>query len=166
MAQHAVRRPAGIFDLGMPGLTGYELARYVRLEPWGREAVLIALSGFADDADRAKADHAGFTHYRAKPAEFADLSQLLPPAPRVNPGHAPGAKLAQACSEVTEIAAGNGCRCFFRDWICGLLIGRSDRPPEQHLRIVKTGICESVCGIVEIDALPHVRFAAFRGNDI
>jgi len=81
---------AGIFDLGMPGLTGYELARYVRLEPWGREAVLIALSGFADDADRAKADHAGFTHYRAKPAEFADLSQLLPPAPRVNPGHAPG----------------------------------------------------------------------------
>jgi len=81
---------AGIFDLGMPGLTGYELARYVRLEPWGREAVLIALSGFADDADRAKADHAGFTHYRAKPAEFADLSQLLPPPSRGSPRHAPG----------------------------------------------------------------------------
>jgi CheY-like chemotaxis protein len=81
---------AGIFDLGMPGLTGYELARYVRLEPWGREAVLVALSGFADDADRAKADHAGFTYYRAKPAEFNDLSLLLPPPSRGNPSHAPG----------------------------------------------------------------------------
>jgi CheY-like chemotaxis protein len=91
---------AGIFDLGMPGLTGYELARYVRLEPWGREAVLIALSGFADHADRAKADHAGFTHYLAKPAEFSDLSQLLPRPSRGNPRHAPGVLVRQSFDAV------------------------------------------------------------------
>ena len=71
------RPHAGIFDIGMPGLTGYELAAYIRQEPWGRAILLIALSGWGEEVDRLFAYGAGFTHHVTKPAEFEHVAALL-----------------------------------------------------------------------------------------
>ena len=71
------RPHAGIFDIGMPGMTGFELARYIRAEPWGRRAVLIALSGWCADEHRSAAYAVGFDHHVTKPADIDQISELL-----------------------------------------------------------------------------------------
>ena len=58
-------------------MTGYEVARALRADPATAGAVLIAVSGYAQDEDRRKAAEAGFDALRAKPADAADLARLL-----------------------------------------------------------------------------------------
>ena len=53
-------------DIGMPGMSGYEVARRMRLEAWGRHAVLIALTGWGQDEDKQAARAAGFDHHLTK----------------------------------------------------------------------------------------------------
>jgi len=67
----------GLFDIGMPGLTGYELASYIREQPWGRRALLIAVSGWNGPAERLRAARAGFSHFIAKPADPEALLEFL-----------------------------------------------------------------------------------------
>jgi CheY-like chemotaxis protein len=67
----------GIFDIGMPGLTGYELASYIREQPWARHVVLIAVSGWKGSDDREKAWKAGFSHHIGKPADPDVLLDFL-----------------------------------------------------------------------------------------
>jgi CheY-like chemotaxis protein len=66
-----------ILDIGMPGLNGYQVARRIRQEAWGRRAVLIAATGWgqADDVDRART--AGFDHHLTKPIDPDALDRLL-----------------------------------------------------------------------------------------
>jgi CheY-like chemotaxis protein len=70
----------GIFDIGMPGMDGFELARKVR-QAKGDALVLIALTGYCTEKDRIKALGAGFDHHMGKPADFDLLYQLLRRAP-------------------------------------------------------------------------------------
>ena len=66
-----------ISDLGLPGMDGYELARELR-QRLGRTAVLlIALSGYGRDEDRARALDAGFDHHLVKPPDIDHLLRLL-----------------------------------------------------------------------------------------
>ena len=66
-----------ILDIGMPGLTGYEVAERIReLQP-SREATLIAVTGWGQEADKARAAAAGFDHHFTKPVEPAALSALI-----------------------------------------------------------------------------------------
>ena len=66
-----------ILDIGMPGMNGYELARQLRANPATQRAVLIALTGYGQDSDRAMGKAAGFDHYFVKPVDQHQLVQLL-----------------------------------------------------------------------------------------
>ncbi|MBV8575173.1 MAG: PAS domain S-box protein, partial [Acetobacteraceae bacterium] len=68
---------AFILDIGMPDLTGYELARRLRQEAWGRHALLIALTGWGQDEDRERSRAAGFDHHLTKPVDAGQVEELL-----------------------------------------------------------------------------------------
>jgi CheY-like chemotaxis protein len=64
-------------DIGLPGLSGYEVLAQMRVLPGGEKAAIIAVSGYARDVDRARALSAGFTDHLAKPVEMRRLADLL-----------------------------------------------------------------------------------------
>ena len=66
-----------LLDIGMPGLSGLELAAALRGENWAQGLRLIAVSGWGDDASRARALAAGFDEHVTKPAEPDRLRSLL-----------------------------------------------------------------------------------------
>jgi CheY-like chemotaxis protein len=71
-------RPDGVVcDLGLPGMTGYEVARALRADPATAGAILVAVSGYAQEEDRRKAREAGFDTMLAKPADSNELARLL-----------------------------------------------------------------------------------------
>lgn len=67
----------GIFDIGMPGMDGYELARRVRRESWGKGMQLIALTGWGAEEDKALAARAGFNRHLTKPVDLRALQEEL-----------------------------------------------------------------------------------------
>ena len=74
----AQSKPHVIFlDIGMPTLNGYEVARQIRLQAWGKDMVLIALTGWGQDEDKRLASEAGFNYHLTKPVMPADLEALL-----------------------------------------------------------------------------------------
>jgi PAS domain S-box-containing protein len=64
-------------DLGMPGMSGYELAARWRSHPQLKEVPLIALTGWGQPADRERTSSAGFDHHLVKPVELDALRRLL-----------------------------------------------------------------------------------------
>lgn len=66
-----------ILDIGMPDLSGYEVAERLRLEPWGQQMILIALTGWGQADDKRQAETAGFDHHCTKPVEPDDLQRLF-----------------------------------------------------------------------------------------
>lgn len=66
-----------LLDIGMPLLTGYELARNIRATPWGAHTTLVAITGWGQAKDRQDARDAGFDHHLTKPTSFADITVLL-----------------------------------------------------------------------------------------
>ncbi|MEO6463803.1 MAG: ATP-binding protein, partial [Candidatus Eisenbacteria bacterium] len=71
------RPELGLLDIGMPGLNGYDTARRLREQPWGRDVVLVALTGWGQNEDRQRSREAGFDDHVVKPIEPAALEQLL-----------------------------------------------------------------------------------------
>jgi PAS domain S-box-containing protein len=72
------KRPdVALLDIGMPKANGYEVARQIRAGPGGREVLLIAITGWAQDADKAQSRAAGFDHHLTKPIEPETLIELL-----------------------------------------------------------------------------------------
>jgi CheY-like chemotaxis protein len=66
-----------LLDIGLPVLDGYEVARRLRRQPGGGDAVLVALTGYGQESDRHKAREAGFDHHLTKPVEPEALQDLL-----------------------------------------------------------------------------------------
>jgi signal transduction histidine kinase len=66
-----------LLDIGMPKLDGYEVARRIRAEPWGKSTVLIALTGWGQDEDRRRSREVGFDTHLVKPLDPDALSSLL-----------------------------------------------------------------------------------------
>lgn len=66
-----------ILDIGMPGLSGYQVAERIRQGPHAKAVTLIAVTGWGQDADKARAVEAGFDHHFTKPVDPAVLSSLL-----------------------------------------------------------------------------------------
>jgi len=64
-----------ILDIGMPGLNGYEVARRIRQK--ARDVTLIAVTGWGQEADKARAAASGFDHHFTKPVEPGVLSALV-----------------------------------------------------------------------------------------
>jgi signal transduction histidine kinase len=63
-------------DLNMPRMDGTEVARRLRLTPWGRKARLVALTGMGQQADIDRTREAGFDEHITKPADLQRLSRL------------------------------------------------------------------------------------------
>lgn len=66
-----------LVDIGLPDMTGYELARRLRTEAGGRRIRLVALSGLASSEDRRLALAAGFDEHAAKPLDLSQIAQLV-----------------------------------------------------------------------------------------
>ena len=66
-----------LLDLGMPGLDGFETARRIRQEPWGRSLSLVAVTGWGQSRDRMRTRDAGFDAHLVKPVCVADLMSVL-----------------------------------------------------------------------------------------
>jgi signal transduction histidine kinase/CheY-like chemotaxis protein len=73
---------AVIADLGMPEVDGFELARRIRSSPCHSRVRLIALSGWGQVEDRARAEAAGFDCHFTKPADIEDLIAAVSPSVR------------------------------------------------------------------------------------
>ena len=74
----ARERPhAAIVDIGMPGMSGHEVARRMRLEAWGKRAALIALTGWGQDQDKQAALAAGFDEHLTKPVDPEAVERTL-----------------------------------------------------------------------------------------
>lgn len=71
-------------DIGMPNLSGYELAQRLRAMPRGNERVLVAVTGWGQPDDRRRTAEAGFDHHLVKPPDLdivRDICNAM--APRV-----------------------------------------------------------------------------------
>ena len=72
------RRPEiVVLDVGMPKLDGCEVARRIRAESWGRDAVLVALTGWGQEIDRRRSREAGFDMHLVKPVDPATICDML-----------------------------------------------------------------------------------------
>ena len=71
-----------VLDLGMPRMDGYETARTMRLRSWGKDATLIALTGWGQPQDRQRTADAGFDAHLVKPVSESLLFQTLASAGR------------------------------------------------------------------------------------
>jgi len=74
-----------LLDIGMPGLDGYQLARRIRSEPWGRETVLVAVTGWGREEDRQRSRDEGFDRHLVKPVDANVLAGLLASLPPHRP---------------------------------------------------------------------------------
>ena len=66
-----------VLDIGMPGMSGYEVCRELRGDPLFARTTMIAQTGWGQESDRQKTREAGFDHHLTKPVNFQKLSELL-----------------------------------------------------------------------------------------
>jgi CheY-like chemotaxis protein len=66
-----------LMDIGMPRMDGYEACRRIRELPFGREVILIGVTGWGHAEDRRKSKAAGFDHHMVKPVEPVAIERLL-----------------------------------------------------------------------------------------
>ena len=72
-----VRPDVVLLDIGLPRLNGYEVCRRIRQQPWGRDVVIAALTGWGQEEDRHRSKEAGFTTHLVKPVDLPALMKLL-----------------------------------------------------------------------------------------
>ena len=68
---------AVLLDVGMPGLNGFDTCEKMRARPAGKDAVLVAVTGWAQHEVQERADEAGFDGILVKPAGARDILQLV-----------------------------------------------------------------------------------------
>jgi two-component system CheB/CheR fusion protein len=66
-----------LLDIGMPGMDGFEVARYLRIEYPNQPMMMVALTGYAQESDRQEAQIAGFDAHLSKPVDLEALRALL-----------------------------------------------------------------------------------------
>jgi CheY-like chemotaxis protein len=76
-AAEAFRPQAILMDVGMPRLNGYDATQRIREQPWGRGMIIIALTGWGQDVDRAQSREAGCNGHLVKPVSLPELEKLL-----------------------------------------------------------------------------------------
>ena len=72
---------AVLLDIGLPRVDGYEVCRRIRQQPWGRDLVIVALTGWGQEEDRQKSREAGFNTHLVKPVDDEVLLNLLASLP-------------------------------------------------------------------------------------
>jgi signal transduction histidine kinase/CheY-like chemotaxis protein len=66
-----------LLDIGLPGLSGFEVCKRIREQPWGADLLLIALTGWGQEEDRRRTREAGFDGHLVKPVDHGELLSLL-----------------------------------------------------------------------------------------
>jgi len=66
-----------LLDIGMPGMSGYQLAQKLRSDRRYDNTILVALTGWGSESDKAQAREAGFDHHLTKPVDQHALEPLL-----------------------------------------------------------------------------------------
>ena len=72
---------AMLLDIGLPGMSGYDVAQRIRASPRLRDVTLIAFTGYGQDEDRRRARTAGFDHHLVKPVDPDELEALIASVP-------------------------------------------------------------------------------------
>jgi CheY-like chemotaxis protein len=93
-----------LLDIGMPKLDGYEVARRIRAQPWGRRITLVALTGWGQDSDRQRSGEAGFDSHLVKPLDLDKLTELLGRLP-IDPSVGPGTRAGVDARDASETQA-------------------------------------------------------------
>jgi signal transduction histidine kinase len=70
-----------LLDLGLPKLSGVDVARRIRQQPWGKDMLLVALTGFGQDDDRRQSKDAGFDAHMVKPVDHDTLMEVIATLP-------------------------------------------------------------------------------------
>lgn len=71
-------RPNVIFmDIGMPNLNGYDACSHIRKQPWAKSIVMIALTGWGQEADKLRSRDAGFNYHLVKPVNPDAIRLML-----------------------------------------------------------------------------------------
>jgi DNA-binding response OmpR family regulator len=66
-----------LLDIGMPGMSGYDVVRELRAREANKSALIVALTGYGQPEDRARAAEAGFTDHVRKPVVAEKLFALV-----------------------------------------------------------------------------------------
>jgi len=66
-----------LLDIGLPGMDGYEVAREMRRLAGFESVLIVALTGYGQEADRRRSKLAGFNHHLVKPVDLEQLRRLL-----------------------------------------------------------------------------------------
>lgn len=66
-----------LLDIGLPVIDGFDACRRIREQPWGRQMLLIAITGWGQDSDRRKSHEAGFDHHLVKPVDARMITSLM-----------------------------------------------------------------------------------------
>jgi CheY-like chemotaxis protein len=66
-----------LLDIGLPGLTGFQVAEQVRGTPGMEGIALVAITGYGQQEDHQKSKQAGFDYHLVKPVDPQQLQQLL-----------------------------------------------------------------------------------------
>jgi PAS domain S-box-containing protein len=76
-----------VLDIGLPTIDGHETAKWIRQQPWGRDILLVAVTGWGHPEERRRSKEAGFDHHLVKPADPMMLADLIaaPQAAQVRP---------------------------------------------------------------------------------
>jgi PAS domain S-box-containing protein len=71
------RPEAILLDIGLPTLNGYEVCRRIREQPWGKDVMLVAVTGWGQEEDRDQSKTAGFDAHVVKPVDRQVIGKLL-----------------------------------------------------------------------------------------
>jgi CheY-like chemotaxis protein len=70
--------PEFIFlDIGLPGMNGYEVARFIRAMPNGESPRIVAVTGWGSEQDRKNSAEAGCNLHLTKPIDLGEVERLL-----------------------------------------------------------------------------------------
>ena len=71
------RPDIAMLDIGLPKLDGYAVAEAIRREAWGRDILLLALTGWGQNDDKRRALEAGFDFHLTKPVDLDEVNSLI-----------------------------------------------------------------------------------------
>jgi len=66
-----------VLDIGLPSMSGYDVARRLRGAPETADAIIVALTGYGSESDRHRSAEAGFDDHLVKPVDMTRLDELL-----------------------------------------------------------------------------------------
>ena len=75
-----------LLDIGLPGMSGYEIVGLLRKDPRLAKTLMVALTGFGQESDRKRAREAGFDQHLVKPVDLDVISRVIGAHLRPQPG--------------------------------------------------------------------------------